>query len=100
VRAAGGWGGDAYRFYVNAEMQQTAWVWALSWDTPEDATQFNNAVLDFLNARYPDASGGFGLCWESELDSMCYGQAGDDIVLVKAPTVDLATAMRDIAVSE
>ena len=100
VRAAGGWGGDAYRFYVNAEMQQTAWVWALSWDTPEDATQFNNAALDFLNARYPVASGGFGLCWEGELDSMCYGQTGDDIILVKAPTLDLATAMRDIAIGK
>ena len=100
VRAAGGWGGDSYRFYVNAEMQQTAWVWALSWDTPEDATQFNNAVLDFLNARYPEASSSFGLCWEGELDSMCYGQRGDDIILVKAPTLELATEMRDLAIGE
>jgi hypothetical protein len=100
VRAAGGWGGDAYRFYVNEEMQQTAWVWALSWDTQEDATQFNNAALNFLNARYPASSGGFGLCWEGELDAMCYGQAGEDIILVKAPTLDLATAMRDTATGE
>lgn len=100
VRAAGGWGGDSYRFYVNAEMQQAAWVWALSWDTPADATQFNNAALNFLNARYPEASSGFGLCWEGELDSMCYGQTGDDIILVKAPTLDVAAAMRDIAVGE
>ena len=81
-------------------MQQTAWVWALSWDTPEDATQFNNAVLDFLNARYPEASSSFGLCWEGELDSMCYGQKGDDIILVKAPTLELATEMRDLAIGE
>lgn len=100
VRAAGGWGGDSYRFYVNTEMEQTAWVWALSWDTPEDATQFNNAALKFLNARFPDASGGFSLCWEGELDSMCYGQTGDDIILVKAPTLQLATDMRDIATNQ
>lgn len=99
VRAASGWGGDSYRFYVQADTQQTAWVWALSWDTPADATQFNDAVLKFLNTRYPDAADSASLCWEGERDSMCFGQVADNSILVKAPTLEAATAMRDLAVT-
>lgn len=98
--AAGGWGGDDYRFYVNEEMQQTAWVWRLSWDTLDDATQFSGAALNFLNARFPESSGGFAMCWSGPLDAMCFGQIDGDAVLTKAPTLELATAMRDAAVLE
>ncbi len=98
ARAAGGWGGDTYRFYVNAESHAAAWVWKLSWDSTADATQFYEAMLRFMAQRYPTAVPEFSLCWSGSADTMCMAQpTPDTVVITKAPLREQASSMRDAA---
>ena len=96
TRAAGGWGGDRYRLYTDST-GQFAWVWKLTWDTAKDADQFASIIDMFMTSRFgSEASDG---CWVGSDGAACIAQAGPggDVVISRAPTLDLAVAMRDIA---
>lgn len=47
--AAEGWGVDRHYTFKNGN--QTAYVWALRWDTVQDADEFEAATRDYLDAR-------------------------------------------------
>lgn len=96
TRAAGGWGGDRYRLYTDRD-GAFAWVWKLTWDTPDDANQFTSAIETFMTSRF--GSGPSGGCWAGSDGAACVAQngPGGDVVISRAPTLALAMAMRDAA---
>lgn len=100
ARAAGGWGGDTYRFYTQSETGDAAWIWKLSWDSPEDSAQFYEAMLKFAAARYPSAVPEFSLCWSDTTDALCIAQsATGEVIVSHAPEFQQAMEMRDLATS-
>jgi hypothetical protein len=50
--AAGGWGGDQYAVYWRVDESAFALAVRLSWDTPDDATEFFDTYRDFATARF------------------------------------------------
>lgn len=102
ARAAGGWGGDSYRLYINDDSEQSAWVWRLAWDSPEDADQFYAAMVSFIEKKYPPQLPEFSACWSegNSADTMCLGRAeGGDVVITRAPQRQQAMQMRDAVAS-
>ncbi|HEX2907287.1 MAG TPA: hypothetical protein VHO69_10535 [Phototrophicaceae bacterium] len=89
-RAAAGWGGDRYHLYYNAETDQRAWALRLVWDTPEDATEFGEALTAFGDARFEGVTAADG-CWMGTSESLCVGCSGNTETRVAvAPTVEMA----------
>lgn len=95
-RAASGWGGDSYRFYAT-DAGDVAWVWQLSWDTPEDSEQFFSAIIKFAGLRYPDAVNDSLNCWANDADAMCVADLNGETLITRAPTITQAKVMREIA---
>jgi hypothetical protein len=92
--AAGGWGGDRYKFYVQEQTGDVAYLWKLTWDSPRDADQFFSAYEKWGAARFagrPDDSG----CWHDEAYALCAVQLGlgGDTLISRAPEIGLARAM-------
>jgi len=91
-RAATGWGGDSYTVFYNDDTQDVLYIQRISWDTPSDNNEFQDAFTIFGDRRFgfagePGAGGGH--CWVGE-DTICTTTIGDDSLIVRAP--DLATA--------
>lgn len=88
--AAAGWGGDRFHVYHQPETDDLAWVMEIAWDTAEDSTEFNDAVIAFGEARYETtATDG---CWQGVDDALCI-LAGENIRLASAPDVAAAQAL-------
>jgi hypothetical protein len=87
--AAEGWGGDRFHIYYNAETEQRAWVMALTWDTPQDAAEFEAAYLKWGEARF-EGDSREGDCWISESLSLCVVFNEDTSRISAAPTQEMA----------
>lgn len=89
--AAEGWGGDAYAIYYNENTGQTALVIDWVWDRDRDAREFEDAFVDYANARFGfsgDEQGDWWI-WDGKTTNMLY--ANDNrTTWIAAP--DLATA--------
>jgi hypothetical protein len=55
-RAAEGWGGDAYAFYLNDATDDVVFVMDTIWDTIEDADEFVDAFIDYADLRWESGS--------------------------------------------
>lgn len=92
--AAAGWGGDRYLLYWHATDDVPLLVLRLSWDSSNDAAQFNEIYLTYL-ANRSGGHDGFeqdndGRCWLGS-DVVChYVLAGDQSLVVKAPNLNIA----------
>jgi len=96
--AVAGWDGDRMHFYRNAD-NQTAYVWRLVWDSPQDAMEFREAYAQLLRYwgaervgertyRIPESSDSpFADAFHVTVD-------GDTVTIVNAPTTDALTEIR------
>ncbi|MGD2059139.1 MAG: hypothetical protein PVI04_10455, partial [Anaerolineales bacterium] len=82
-----GWGGDSYQVYYNDELDQTVMSARWIWDTNSDATQFNNAFLDYMDARFRGSAvnRSDGDCWEANDQASCIFRSGREILWLLAP---------------
>lgn len=71
-----GWGGDHMKLYVDDAIGDIVWVLYQVWDTPEDATEFAELYVEFLDLRFGTPSDD-GVCWSGE-DTICFVQIDDD----------------------
>ena len=94
---AAGWDGDRMHFYRNGD-NETAYVWRIVWDSPEDATEFREGyeqVLFYWGAeevsentyRIPEGASQFA-------DAFHISVEGDTVTIVNAPTVDGLSEVR------
>lgn len=96
---ATGWGGDQMLLYTAPETERAnnlVMVWRISFDSTSDFTEFAQHYGEFLNswlivAGTPEAGG--MMCWEGGERSICTTTLQDDMLIVSAPTLDLAQAI-------
>lgn len=95
--AAEGWGGDRYAVYGN-ENGEVVMVLRLVWDTTQNSQQFAAAYPEYptnlfntTSTTQPDG----GQCWQGELDVICFYQNGDESLIVRAPTVEMAAEVAE-----
>lgn len=87
--AAAGWGGDALEIYAN-DAGQAAWALRVTWDTPDDQTEFVDALsswLDELPAVGED-------CVQAPDEIFCVAAVDGDTLLFGAPDEATAATMR------
>lgn len=78
--AAEGWGVDRHYTFKNGN--ETAYVWALRWDSVEDADEFEAATRDYLDARAEKQDGR----WQTENTSFRVVRTSPEtVVLVVGP---------------
>lgn len=90
-----GWDGDRLHVYEN-ESNETAYVWRLAWDSPQDAREFlagYQQVLEYWGAErvgpgtYRISEGGFA-------DAFRISVEGTNVTIVNAPTVERLDEIR------
>lgn len=91
---AAGWGGDRYHLYYNAETDQRAWVMRLAWDSTEDADEFSEGYLKFIEMRLPEADQD-GDCWAAETETLCFVTIDGEHLISYAPTLEEAQQLLD-----
>jgi hypothetical protein len=92
--AATGWGGGRYAVYHNPDDEVPVVVIRLAWDRAEDQMEFNELYAEYLGLRYSgeeQAVASEGRCWMSD-GVGCLYQAGDDTLIIRAPSLGLAEA--------
>lgn len=94
---AEGWGGDRYAVYGN-EDGEVVMVLRLVWDTAQDSQEFAAAYPEYPASLFNTASTtqpNGGQCWQGELDVICFYQNGDESLIVRAPTVEMAAQVAE-----
>ena len=73
LQASRGWGGDHYQVYHSDALGQTVLAVEWVWDTARDATEFEQALVKYLNERFRGAQIDHGSadCWESNHETSC-----------------------------
>jgi hypothetical protein len=91
--AADGWNGDRYATWVNGE--QTAVIWKSSWDSEDDAVEFERALAGYDSERWsvpvrfsPAGTVIDGHEWSSRII-----RSDTEVIYVLAPSEELAQAM-------
>ncbi len=86
-KAAAGWSGDRYRVYYDPQTDQSALVVEWAWDTPQDATEFQQAMSAYLDLRFrgaksqtPDQT-----CWSANRQTTCLYVSEKGTLWVLAP---------------
>ncbi len=93
-QVASGWGGDKLAIYATPD-DQALMVWRISWDTTTDFNEFSQQYGAFIGnwlviGGIPYQSG--IICWEGSDRSICQMNFGEDVLIVSAPTLELAQA--------
>jgi hypothetical protein len=88
-KAAAGWGGDHYRVYYNPQADQSALVAQWTWDTPEDATEFQQALSAYLDLRFRGAKVPERSCWSANRQTSCLYASQNGTLWVLAPELDM-----------
>ena len=96
---AAGWGGDRFLLYRNEVDNETVVVWKTSWDTPEDALQFDLQYGDFLG-QWLGIPGEMvddnHACWIVFGRNACKVTLENNVILIVfAPTTELLNAIID-----
>ncbi|MFW6062737.1 MAG: hypothetical protein ACOC8X_12050 [Chloroflexota bacterium] len=94
-QAATGWGGDRYAVYRRGDSDELVMVLRSVWDSPNDRAQFVRGYASYADRVYgqdrlrqPDG----GTCWQT-VDVICLYDSGSDVLLVRAPTLELSSAI-------
>jgi hypothetical protein len=90
--AASGWGADQTQIYHNSISDQFVvsahWVW----DTQNDATQFSDVLLDYINLRFKGAEAielHEAECWRTMNESTCVIKDSSEVIWLIAPDMDI-----------
>ncbi len=94
LAASRGWGGDHYQVYYNDVLTQTVLAAQWVWDTPRDATEFRQAMAQYLGERFrAEKLERVGDCWESNHQTSCFFINGDKTLWLLAPNVTILDAV-------
>ena len=95
-KAAAGWGGDHYRVYYDPQNDQSALVVEWVWDTPQDATEFQQAMKAYLDLRFRSAKSQDTSqdCWSANRQTTCLYSSDKGTLWVLAPTSDQIEQVR------
>ena len=90
--AATGWGGDRYHIYHNPTTDDIIWTLHLVWDTPQDASEFLSAYVEFGDSRFESEQN--GNCWSNTTETLCITGSGKSEVLISfAPELSMAQTL-------
>ncbi|MFD1512983.1 Hvo_1808 family surface protein [Halomarina rubra] len=85
--ATTGWAGDRLVPYTNADTGESAYVWRLEWDSPEDAREFVAAYRDLLVKQNATRSGDrYTIPTGPYADAFRVTRDGSTVTIVNAPT--------------
>ncbi len=88
-RAAAGWGGDHFRVYRSGD--ELAWGLLILWDSTAEAVEFADLHAAYADDRFSaEAVDG---CWTDASGVLCLNLAGDQTLIVSAPSVEAAQAI-------
>jgi len=91
---AAGWGGGRIGLYLSPAREPIAAL-VLRWDTPEDATEWRNAVARYVTTAFPDASPRdcppLDRCWSGSSE-LAAGVLGETSVFVSGPGAEAVGA--------
>jgi hypothetical protein len=93
-KAAAGWGGDRYRVYFDPRNDQSALVAQWAWDTPQDATEFQQAMRAYLDLRFRGAKMPDQNCWSANRQTTCLYASETGTLWVLAPQSSMVDAVR------
>lgn len=93
-KAAAGWGGDRYRVYYDPKNDRSALVAQWTWDTPQDAAEFQQAMSAYLDLRFRGARSPGQPCWSANQQATCLYASENGTLWVLAPEVQLADQVR------
>lgn len=93
LSAADGWGGDAYVLLVDEENNQVVFVLQTTWDTSEDADEFEQAFRMYSGLRYgmPISDQLILVAWNTSQGYTEFHRDGNTTTWIVAP--DAATAL-------
>lgn len=99
--AADGWGGDRFHVYYNAATGETAWALRTAWDSNNEYEEFTEFYAIFATTWFDDVASDAS-CFENEKVALCVMlyDAGSDSLIVSAPSIEQAIALRDAAWGE
>lgn len=94
--AARGWGGDRYQVYYKDETEQAVLAAVWGWDSSQEASQFVQALIDHLGARFREAriDSAAGTCWQVNQQTACVYLAGRQVLWLLAPDQGTLNLMR------
>lgn len=95
--AAAGWGGDRLRIYFQPETDEIAYVLRTAWDNNTEYEEFTERFAEFATIRFDGPPAAADNCWANETGALCVmldDESGDSLI-VSAPTLELAIALRD-----
>jgi hypothetical protein len=94
--AAAGWGGDHYLVLSNADGTQVILAAEWTWDTTNDAGEFQTSMLTYLDKRFRGnkAESASGKCWSVNEQTTCAFLAGRNLLWIMAPSMDLIDSVR------
>jgi hypothetical protein len=95
-KAAAGWGGDRYRVYYDPRNDQAALAAEWTWDTPQDATEFQQAMSAYLDLRFQGARSQTPgqTCWSANRQTTCLYASNNGTLWVLAPESQLIDQVR------
>ncbi len=95
LTASRGWGGDHYQVYYNDTVSQTVLAAEWVWDTPRDAAEFKQAMLNHLDERFRGAQldHANGNCWQSNGQTSCLFSIEKGTLWLLAPDVSTLDAV-------
>lgn len=92
IKAAEGWGGDAYAFYLNEDTDEVIFILDMVWDSLMDADEFAVALGQYAGLRWdvaPQQVAG-EQTWVGSDGTVVLMQDGDRTLWIIAPTAALA----------
>jgi hypothetical protein len=93
--AAAGWGGDAYRAYVNDETGESALILVTRWDAPRDAFEFAEAFQAYAGWRFGERhTDQAERRWTWGRGAVLLERAYDQTLWIVAPDDETAEALR------
>jgi len=104
--ASAGWDGDELVPYVRSESpstDETGYVWKITWDSPEDATEFAEEYrdhLDNLDAQAANAANVYLIEEGPYADAFALRVDGDTTTVVNAPSLETLDEIRVDTVPE
>ncbi len=85
--AAAGWGGDVYQIYISDTTSDVVLSAHWVWDSQSDATQFQTAMLVYLDQRFRGSKLQLskGACWQAGGQTSCLYSQGTNNLWLMAP---------------
>ncbi|MBN2502553.1 MAG: hypothetical protein JXB38_17360 [Anaerolineales bacterium] len=93
---AEGWDGDLYQAYHRQGTREIVLAGQWSWDTPDDALDFDERMREYQLARFGTTIEpvGRGSCWQGESLVSCTYIHDNQTLWILAPSLDILTAVK------